>query len=378
MMRFSTLIKYPADWMTGGQGENGAVLTSRIRLARNLRHHAFPGWAKRDQRAAALELMRPAVEALPAMKGAFSHELGDLSSVQKQVLVERHLISREHAARGDGSAAVIERRQTFSLMLNEEDHLRMQAIRPGLQLTAAFNALSELDTALEGSLEFAFDPTLGYLTTCPTNLGTGLRASAMLHLPGLVLSDQIGQVLQAVNKIGLAVRGLYGEGTESLGNLYQISNQSTLGESEETIIRRLERVISQVASHEQNAREKLLEDDPEMVSDKIGRAYGVLRYAHIIDSKEALNHLSLLRLGGMLGFFTPATVMLCDTLLMDIQPAHLQLHSGQKLSPEERDSIRAEIVRSRLQSLESPDNRISPNDDKNLSDSSDPSNPGDA
>ena len=375
MMRFTTLIKHPADWMTGEQGEHGAVLTSRIRLARNLRRHPFPGWAKRDQRAAALDLMRPAVESLPAMKGALSHELGDLTSVQKQVLVERHLISREHAARGDGSAAVIERRQTFSLMLNEEDHLRMQAIRPGLQLTAAFNALSELDTELEESLEFAFDPTLGYLTTCPTNLGTGLRASAMLHLPGLVLSDQIGQVLQAVNKIGLAVRGLYGEGTESLGNLYQISNQSTLGESEETIIRRLERVISQVSNHEQNAREKLLEDDPEMVSDKIGRAYGVLRYAHIIDSKEALNHLSLLRLGGTLGFFPPETVMLCDTLLMDIQPAHLQLHSGRKLSPEERDAIRAEIVRSRLLSLESPDNRISSKDEKNLSD---PSNPGDA
>ena len=374
-MRFTTLIKHPADWMTGGQGEHGAVLTSRIRLARNLRHHPFPGWAKRDQRAAALDLMRPAVESLVAMKGAFSHELGDLTSVQKQVLVERHLISREHAARGDGSAAVIERRQTFSLMLNEEDHLRMQAIRPGLQLSAAFNALSALDTELESSLEFAFDPTLGYLTTCPTNLGTGLRASAMLHLPGLVLSDQIGQVLQAVNKIGLAVRGLYGEGTESLGNLYQISNQSTLGESEETIIRRLERVISQVSNHEQNAREKLLEDDPEMVSDKIGRAYGVLRHAHIIDSKEALNHLSLLRLGGNLGFFPPDTVMLCDTLLMDIQPAHLQLHSGQKLSPEERDSIRAKIVRSRLQSLESPDNRISSSDDQPISD---PPNPGDA
>lgn len=373
MMRFTTLIKHPADWMTGGQGEHGAVLTSRIRLARNLRRQPFPGWAKREQRAAALDLMRPAVEALPAMKGAFSHELGDLSSVQKQVLVERHLISREHAARGDGSAAVIERRQTFSLMLNEEDHLRMQAIRPGLQLTAAFAALAELDTELESSLEFAFDPTLGYLTTCPTNLGTGLRASAMLHLPGLVLSDQIGQVLQAVNKIGLAVRGLYGEGTESLGNLYQISNQSTLGESEETIIRRLERVISQVSNHEQNAREKLLEDDPEMVSDKIGRAYGVLRYAHIIDSKEALNHLSLLRLGGNLGFFPAETVMVCDTLLMDIQPAHLQLHSGRKLSPEERDSIRAEIVRSRLLSLESPDNRIVTNDDSKLTD---PPNPG--
>jgi protein arginine kinase len=375
MMRFSTLIKNPADWMTGGQVEHGAVLTSRIRLARNLRRHPFPGWAKRDQRAAALDLMRPAVEALPAMKDAFSQELGSLSPVQKQVLVERHLISREHAARGDGSAAVIERRQTFSLMINEEDHLRMQAIRPGLQLAAAFSALSELDSELEKSLEFAFDPTLGYLTTCPTNLGTGLRASSMLHLPALVLSDQIGQVLQAVSKIGLAVRGLYGEGTESLGNLYQISNQSTLGESEETIIRRLERVIAEVAAHESNAREKLLEDDPSMVADKIGRAYGTLRHAHLIESKEALNHLSTIRFGGILGFFPPETVMLCDTLLMDIQPAHLQLHSGRKLSPEERDAIRAEIVRSRLHSLDSPDNRSTTHEPKPISDTP---NPGDA
>ena len=376
MMRFSTLIKNPADWMTGGQGEHGAVLTSRIRLARNLRGHPFPGWAKRDQRAAALELIQPAVEALPAMKDAFSQQLGSLNPVQKQVLVERHLISREHAARGDGSAAVIERRQTFSLMINEEDHLRMQAIRPGLQLAAAFNALSELDSELEKSLEFAFDPTLGYLTTCPTNLGTGLRASAMLHLPALVLSDQIGQILQAVSKIGLAVRGLYGEGTESLGNLYQISNQSTLGESEETIIRRLERVIAEVAVHESNAREKLLEDDPAMVADKIGRAYGTLRHAYLIESKEALNLLSILRLGGCVGFFPPETVMLCDSLLMDIQPAHLQLHSGRKLSPEERDSIRAEIVRSRLHSLHSPDNRSTSHEPKPVSDTH--NHPGDA
>jgi protein arginine kinase len=319
--------------------------------------------------------MLPAVESLSVMKAAFSQELGNLDSVQKQVLVERHLISREHAARGDGSAAVIERRQSFSLMINEEDHLRMQAIRPGLRLSEAYQALSALDSELEKSLEFAFDPTLGYLTTCPTNLGTGMRASAMLHLPGLVLSDQIGQVLQAVNKIGLAVRGLYGEGTESLGNLYQISNQSTLGESEETIIRRLERVISQVANHEQNARQKLMEDDPDMVADKIGRAYGVLRHAHLIDSKEALNHLSLLRLGGNLGFFAPETVVVCDTLLMDIQPAHLQLHAGRKLAPEERDAIRAEIVRDRLQSLESPDTRSQIDSRKN---SPDPHNPGDA
>jgi len=354
MMRFSTLIKHPADWMTGSSSVQGAVLTSRIRLARNLRGHSFPGWARREQRASALEVLRPAVESLAAMKDAFSQELSDLGPVQKQVLVERHLISREHAARNTGSAAVIERRQSFSIMLNEEDHLRMQSIRPGLQLRSAYEALAELDTALEQSLEFAFDPTLGYLTACPSNLGTGLRASAMLHLPGLVISDQISQVLQGINKLGFAVRGLYGEGTESLGNLYQISNQSTLGESEETIIDRLERIIGDVAQHEQNARLKLLEDDPLMVSDKIGRAYGVLRHACIIDSKEALNHLSLLRLGGMLGYFPQDTVSMCDALLMDIQPAHLQLHAGRRLSPEERDAIRAEIIRARLHSLPFP------------------------
>lgn len=358
MMRFSTLVKHPADWMTGGPRvvdcDQAAVITSRVRLARNLRRHPFPGWAKREQRIAAAEVMRPAIEALAPMKNAFSQELGELSPVQKQVLVERHLISREHAARSDGSAAVIERRQRFSFMINEEDHLRMQSIQAGMRLTECYEALSELDTELESELEFAFDADLGYLTTCPTNLGTGMRASAMLHLPGLVLADQITQVLQAVHKIGLAVRGLYGEGTESLGNLYQISNQSTLGEPEATIIERLDRVISQVAAHERNAREKLLEDDPGMVADKVGRAYGVLRHAHLIDSKEALNHLSVLRLGAGTGFFAPDAVVTCDTLLMDIQPAHLQLHAGRKLSPDERDAIRAEILRERLQSLEAP------------------------
>ena len=296
------------------------------------------------------------------MKNGFSRELSTLDAIEKQVLVERHLISRELAARGEGSAVIIDRKQTLSLLVNEEDHLRMQAIRTGLNLRGAYEALAGVDDVLAGEFEFAFDPSLGYLTTCPTNLGTGLRASVMLHLPGLVLSDQIGQVLQAVTKIGLAVRGLFGEGTESLGNLFQISNQSTLGESEETIIRKLERVISQVATHESNARTKLFEDDPDMVRDKIGRAYGLLRHAWVIDSKEALNHLSLLRLGGHLGLIEADSVRRCDSLLTEIQPAHLQFHAGRKLSPEERDSIRAEIVRSRLQSLKPPVNRYQADD----------------
>jgi protein arginine kinase len=218
----------------------------------------------------------------------------------------------------------------------------------------AFDALNDLDNELQESLTFAFDRKLGYLTTCPTNLGTGLRASAMLHLPALVLSEQINQVLNAIGRMGLAVRGLYGEGTESLGNLYQISNQSTLGESEHHIIERLERVIDKVAGHETNARLKLLEDDRMMLHDKIGRSYGILRHAWLIDSKEALNHLSLIRLGANLGFFPHETVRLCDNLLMEIQPAHLQLHSGKKLSPEQRDESRGQIIRTQLQNLPMP------------------------
>jgi protein arginine kinase len=354
MMRFSTLIKHPADWMTGESGHDAVVLTSRVRLARNLRGESFPGWATKESRVKVLGRIKEQVEELAEMKDGFSQDLDSLSSLQKQVMVERHLISREQAARGEGSAAVVNRKQTLSLMINEEDHLRMQAIRPGLRLSEAYELVSGIDEQLEEHLEFAFDHELGYVSACPTNLGTGMRASAMLHLPGLVLSDQIGQVLQGVGKLGLAVRGFFGEGTESLGNLFQISNQSTLGESELTIIRRLERVIGDVAKHERNARLKLIEDDPEMVYDRVGRAYGTLRHAYVIASKEALNLLSLLRLGAELGFFPGETVSLCDTLLMEIQPAHLQLHADRKLSPEQRDAIRAEIIRPRLQSLAAP------------------------
>src|SRR5258706_6733394 len=168
------------------------------------------------------------------------------------------------------------RRQTLSIMINEEDHLRMQAIRAGLQLKNVFKMIDKVDSALEDKLDFAFHPQLGYLTACPTNVGTGMRASAMVHLPALVLSEQINHVIQAVNKIGLAVRGLYGEGTEALGNLFQISNQTTLGEKEEDIISRLNKVIEQILSHEVTARASLLQKRPVLLLDNIGRAYGIL------------------------------------------------------------------------------------------------------
>ena len=355
MMKFTTLLRNPADWMTG-QGPHGdIVMTSRVRLARNLNSSPFPGWAKPDNRQLVLDTIKPSVDALPEMKNAFSTDLRELTSIQKRVLVERHLISREHAAKSSGSAAVMNRKQTLSIMINEEDHLRMQAIRPGLNLRAAYELIDSVDSALDHSLDYAFDQDLGFLTACPTNLGTGMRASSMVHLPALVLSEQINQVIQAVNKIGLAVRGLYGEGTEALGNLFQVSNQNTLGEREEEIVSRLEKVVEQIIDHEQNARESLLADNKNMLADQIGRSFAILRYAHVMSSKEALNLLSMLRLGIDLGEFPETARPTVDMLLMEIQPAHLQIVGNKKLSAEERDTTRAEILRDRLKSLPEPD-----------------------
>ena len=190
------------EWLRGEGPHHQIVISSRVRLARNLRDRAFPGWAKKAERTAILEMIKPRVEELPEMQDSFSELLQDLSAMEKQVLVERHLISREHAAKGVGSGVVMNRKQTLSVMINEEDHLRMQSIRSGLQLKQAFKLVDKIDSALESKLEFAYDQRLGYLTACPTNVGTGMRASAMLHLPGLVLSELINQVIQAVSKIG--------------------------------------------------------------------------------------------------------------------------------------------------------------------------------
>ncbi len=356
MMKFSTLMRKPADWMQGAGPHSDIVVSSRIRLARNVRQIPFPGWATKDVRNGVLEQLKPEMEGLPEMKDGFSSELEKLSSIEKQVLVERHLISREHAAKSGGSAAVINRKQTISIMINEEDHVRMQAIRPGLQLNATYELIDNVDSELEEQVGYAFDGRLGYLTACPTNLGTGLRASAMLHLPALVLSEQINQVIQAVHKIGFAVRGLYGEGTEALANLFQVSNQTTLGDKEVEIIARLEKIVQQIIQHEHNARVKLLEESRTMLNDQIGRAFAVLRYSHIISSKEALNLISLIRLGCDLNYYPEEFRAVVDLLLMEIQPAHLQIEAKKKLSPEERDVLRAEMTRRKLKMLPEPDN----------------------
>src|SRR6266851_7864090 len=330
------------------------VMSSRVRLARNLKEASFPGWAKKPERIKVLELIRPAVTTLPEMKDAFSEAMDTLSTLDKQILVERHLISREHAAKSAGSGLVLNRDETLCFMINEEDHVRMQALRPGLQLRQAWSAIDQADSALEKKLDYAFSPDLGYLTACPTNIGTGIRVSAMLHLPGLVLGEQINPIIQSVNKLGLAVRGLYGEGTEALGNVFQVSNQMTLGEAETAIVERLEKVLAQIIEHEENARASLLEKKPKMVYNHIGRAYGILANAHSISSKETMNLLSLMRLGVDMGLFPGVDRALVDELFILTQPAHLQKQHSEKLSAEERDLLRADMVRERLKPVSRP------------------------
>jgi protein arginine kinase len=330
------------------------VMSSRVRLARNLKDAAFPGWAKKPERVRVLEMIQPAVKGLPDMREAFSESMDQLSALDKQILVERHLISREHAAKSAGSGLVLNREESLCVMINEEDHLRMQALRPGLQLKQAWMAIDQADTLLEKKLDYAFSSEIGYLTACPTNLGTGIRVSAMLHLPGLVLAEQINPIIQSVNKLGLAVRGLYGEGTEALGNVFQVSNQMTLGESETAIVERLDKVLSQIIEHEENARAALLEKKPKMVYNHIGRAYGILANAHSISSKETMNLLSLMRLGMDLGLFPGGDRSLTDELFILTQPAHLQKQHSEKLSAEERDLLRADMVRERLRNVSRP------------------------
>lgn len=330
------------------------VMSSRVRLARNVNNLAFPGWAKKAERIKTLETIRPAVESLPQLVNAFSESMDNLPSIDKQILVERHLISREHAAKSAGSGLVVNKDESFCVMINEEDHLRMQALRPGLQLKQAWIAIDQVDSDLEKRLDYAFNSELGYLTACPTNLGTGIRVSAMLHLPGLVLSEQINQIIQSVNKLGLAVRGLYGEGTEALGNVFQVSNQMTLGESETDIVERLNKVLLQIIEHEENARILLLEKKPKTVFNHVGRAYGILANAHSISSKEAMNLLSLMRLGVDLGHFPKVERSVIDDLFITTQPAHLQKQFTEKLAAEERDLLRADMVRERLKNVERP------------------------
>jgi protein arginine kinase len=347
-MNFDELVQGKKGWFRGDGPESDIVFSSRVRLARNLANHLFPSRASAAEKKETLEEIVSAVRSTSHFRNCAVLMIEELSDVEKQLLVERYLISRELAGKKGAGAVVIDSKEIVTVMINEEDHIRMQALLPGLRLEKCWEIIGEIDDRLEPRLGFAFSPQLGYLTACPTNVGTGIRVSAMLHLPGLILSKQIDQVLQAVSKLHLAVRGLYGEGTEAYGNLFQISNQETLGKSEEEIIAIIEKVILQVIETEKNARTALLKTNGDILYDKVGRAYGILRNAHIITSREAINLLSTLRMGVDLGIVEELDREAISELFILTQPAHLQRMSGRELDAVSRDIERGNLLRSKL------------------------------
>ncbi len=338
-----------AKWMKGEGPYHNIVLSSRIRLARNIRETPFPSLAGDKDTEQVVKLVQESLKRGEAGLGEQKMVwMKDMDDLDKQVMMEKHLISPLLAKEDRNSAVILSEDEDISIMLNEEDHIRIQCLFPGLQLEKAFEMSDQIDDLIEESVDYAFDEELGFMTACPTNVGTGMRASVMLHLPALAMTDQINRILSAVGQVGLAVRGLYGEGSEVVGNIFQISNQITLGQSEHDMVENLMGVTQQIVEQEEQARKKLAQEKELKVSDKAGRAYGQLSYARIISTKEALEMLSQVRLGVDMGLLKEVDASILDDLLVLIRPANLQKIADQKLESNERDVKRAEIIRERI------------------------------
>ena len=348
-MKLDQLIRQTCEWLKGTGPNSDIVLSSRIRLARNLEKLPFSHWSNKKQEKETLERLEEAVANSDLMANSLRVRMADIDDIDKQFLLERHLISREHILQPEFKSVVIGDKEIVNIMINEEDHLRIQVMQSGFNLQECWRISNRLDDVLNKKVKFAFNLEWGYLTACPTNTGTGLRASVMLHLPALVMTKQIAKVLQAITKLGMTARGLYGEGTEAEGNFFQISNQITLGSSEEDIIDNLERIIRQVIGHEENARKTLMKQNREVLQDKILRANGTLRSAYIINSKETMTLLSMVRLGVDIGLVNDIDRRAVNELFLLTQPAHLQKIEGKMLSSAQRDVKRANLIRRRLE-----------------------------
>lgn len=347
-MELSELADQPGEWLRGTGPESDVIISSRIRLARNLVEFPFLTHATDQQKRMIVEKIHQAVMASDVADDPVFIGLDDLEPVQRTLLVERHLISRELAEAEGPRAVVFGDGERISLMVNEEDHLRMQVLRSGLELLPAWETLNDIDDQLEGKLTFAFSNRLGYLTACLTNVGTGLRVSVMMHLPALVVTREIEKVFQAVTKVNLAVRGLYGEGTQASGDFYQISNQRTLGKSEIEIIENLEGIVPRIVEYEKMARNKLFSENRASLEDRVWRAYGMLSSARTISSEETLHLLSSVRLGINLGLLPDTPIVTVNELFILTQPAHLQITQGTELDTAERNVRRADFIRTRL------------------------------
>lgn len=347
-MDLDELIGTSGEWLRGTGPESDIVVSSRIRLARNLATFPFPPRAEESIRKEIDGILREHISHLSSSQPLDYVSVHDLEKVDRQFLVERQLISREHAESQGPRGACINRQETVSLMINEEDHLRMQVLRSGYSLESCWEEINRIDDELEQRVAFAFNDEFGYLTSCPTNAGTGMRVSVMLHLPALVLTKEIQKVFQSMHKMSLAVRGLYGEGSQAMGDFYQISNQVTLGKSEEQIIQNLKKVIPDVLAYERAARMTLVKGDRQRLHDQVSRAMGVLGSARQISSEETMELLSSVRMGINLGLVDDIEISTVNELCIQTQPAHLQKIRGEALESSERNAVRASLLRERL------------------------------
>lgn len=342
--------KMSIEWMKGTGPENDIVIGSRVRLARNIVGIPFPAVAGEDQLRQVVDLVAKATEKNSRINPEMYEfvRMQEVPLLERQLLVEKHLISPQHTEQVKYKAVVLRKDEAASIMVNEEDHLRIQALFPGLQLLNAWELCNEIDDGYEETLAYAFSDDWGYLTSCPTNVGTGMRASIMVHLPVLAMTGQVQRMMGAVTQFGLAVRGLYGEGTEFLGNIFQLSNQVTLGHTEEEIIQHLTNVTQQIINQERAAREHILRRGKTQLEDRIWRSYGILSHARSISTQEAMQLLSDVRLGIDLGLLRGIEGRILQELLVMIRPAHLQQMMGRELSAPERDVHRAALIRERI------------------------------
>ena len=330
-------------WLDGDGLEKDIVISSRVRLARNIEDNTLPEQMNSQAGKKVVEMVKKSLN-----DDFVLYNIEDLSDRERNIFVENHLISPDLLKKPQISSFLLIDDEKVTVMINEEDHIRIQVLLPGLNLDESFKICNEVDDLIEESLDYSFDEKFGYLTSCPTNVGTGLRASVMVHLPALVLTGHINGILQAVTQLGLAVRGIYGEGSGSLGNIFQISNQITLGESEEEIISKIKGIVKQIISRERQSRKLLLNTKRIATEDKIYRSLGVLQNSRIISSKESMNLLSDVRLGVGMGILEDIDINALDNLIIEIQPANIEKGSEQELNVTQRDIKRAELLRRNL------------------------------
>ena len=351
-MNLDSLLPNLGEWLRGTGPESDVVVSTRIRLARNLVNYPFTNRASTHQKAEIAGRGKEAIAAASMPSRLDFLDVSGLPPLDRQFLFERQLISRELAAMLDGPRGVaFDDKESVSVMLNEEDHLRLQVLRSGFSLDEAWQDIDRLDDALEARLTYAFHPQFGYLTACPTNVGTGMRASVMLHLPALGLTKQIDKVFRALQKINLAVRGLHGEGSRAFGDLYQISNQVTLGKGEPKVLNEIREVIQTILQYERQARQALVRERKQAEQDRVARAIGTLGSATMITSEETMELLSAVRLGIHLRLLDDVPATTVNQLFIHTQAAHLQKLMGQPLDGEERNAARAKYLRSKLREL---------------------------